>query len=153
MNLFQKTIAAHCLLLLPAAAAFAQKTGGGTVADIKDQPIAFANIVLLAKADSTIITGVTAKEDGTFSISLPQKPCLVRLSSLGYRTLTLPADTLLHRPRLLLESTDSVLGEAVVSARRPISRLEAGAIVTTVENTVLSKSGNAKDLLSRVLGF
>lgn len=153
MNLFLKNLAAHCLLLLPAAAAFAQKTGGGIVADIKDQPIAFANIVLLAKADSTIITGVTAKEDGTFSISLPQKPCLVRLSSLGYRTLTLPADTLLHRPRLLLESTDSVLGEAVVSARRPISRLEAGAIITTVENTVLSKSGNAKDLLSRVPGL
>ncbi len=153
MNLFLKRLPALCLLLLPAATAFAQKTGGGTVADAKDQPIAFANIVLLAKGDSAVITGAMAKEDGTFSISLPEKPCLVCLSSLGYRTLTLPADTLLHRPRLLLESTDSLLGEAVVSARRPISRLEAGAIVTTVENTVLSKSGNAKDLLARVPGL
>lgn len=153
MNLFLKRLPALCLLLLPAATAFAQKTGGGTVADAKDQPIPFANIVLLAKADSAVITGTMAKEDGTFSISLPEKPCLVRLSSLGYRTLTLTADTLLHRPRLLLESTDSLLGEAVVSARRPISRLEAGAIVTTVENTVLSKSGNAKDLLARVPGL
>lgn len=153
MNLFLKRLPALCLLLFPAATAFAQKTGGGTVADAKDQPIPFANIVLLAKADSAVITGAMAKEDGTFSISLPEKPCLVRLSSLGYRTLTLPADTLLHRPRLLLESTDSLLGEAVVSARRPISRLEAGAIVTTVENTVLSKSGNAKDLLARVPGL
>ena len=55
-------------VLLPIAA-FAAGDWKGKVQDDKGEPIPFANVVVVAKTDSTVLSGTTTAEDGTFNIA------------------------------------------------------------------------------------
>ena len=39
----------------------------GRVVDEKGEPVAYANVAVLSKADSTVVCGVVTQEDGTIS--------------------------------------------------------------------------------------
>ena len=58
----------------------------GRVIDEQAQPMAFANVVLLNRSDSTFITGEVTKADGTFYIATDRKDGLLKVSSVGYET-------------------------------------------------------------------
>ena len=59
----------------------------GTVTDMQNQPIGFANIVLLSARDSSFIQGSISQEDGSFEIIAPSpNTYIIKVSSIGYQT-------------------------------------------------------------------
>ena len=56
----------------------------GRVIDEQAQPMPFANVVLVNRADSAFIAGAVTKDDGTFCISTDKQDGLLKVSSVGY---------------------------------------------------------------------
>lgn len=146
-NLMKKlAILLPALLGLPAYGQIA-----GTVVDTARQPVPFANVALLSLPDSALVSGAVTAADGAYRFTSATAGCLLRASALGYHTTYALADTL--RGPLVLRPDGQLLGEATVTAQRPVSRIEGDALVTTVQGSVLEKAGTAEDVLGRVPGI
>lgn len=140
--------------LFTAVAATAQTKGRVTTDD--GQPVAFAGVVILHPADSTVVNACLSGEDGTFTLPAGVRPCLLRVNALGYQTayFPLPAAEAGKPLSLCLRPLKAkALGEATVTAKRPVARIEGDALVTTIESTSLSEAGNANDVLRQVPGI
>lgn len=53
---------------------------------------------------------------------------------------------------LRLDSLEQTLGEAVVSAQRPVARIDGDALVTTVQHTYLSRLKSGEEVLANIPG-
>lgn len=128
------------------------QTVSGKLIDENSQPLPYANVVLLSLPDSTFVTGTISGEDGTFSLATTAGKQLVRISSIGYNTLyraAQPADM-----GVIQLTTDAqMLGEVVVKADLPKTRVKGDAMVTTVTGSVLEKAGTGNDLLDKIPGL
>ena len=58
----------------------------GRVIDEHSQPMPFANVVLVNRADSAFTAGAVTKDDGTFSISTDKQDGLLKVTSVGFTT-------------------------------------------------------------------
>lgn len=122
----------------------------GTVTDTDSNPIEFANVAIYSLPDSTLISGTTTDQEGTFLLladNSNSSNALLRVSFIGYETRTLPA---LSEQTISLHPDTTMLSEVVVEGDLPRIRLRSDAVVATVENTVLSKAGTANDVLKRL---
>lgn len=124
----------------------------GVILDSENQPLPYANIVLQSLPDSTFICGTVSDIDGKFSITCNKKADLLRVSSIGYQTMYInaPQDNI---GTLKLQSTDSELGEIVVKAQMPKTKLQGTAMVTSIEGSALSNAGSCNDILSKIPGI
>lgn len=129
------------------------QTINGKLVDEQNQPMPYANVVLLSLPDSAYVTGVVSREDGTFQLKNPEgTERLVRISSVGYVTIynrCVAGDM----GTLQLQSDAQLLDEVVVKADLPVTRLKADALETSVQGTVLSRAGTAEDVLARIPGL
>ena len=78
-----KKIILISMMCLAAIAATAQGISGRVI-DEQSQPMPFANVVLVNRADSAFIAGAVTKDDGTFSISTDKQDGLLKVSCVGY---------------------------------------------------------------------
>ena len=69
-----------CLVVIASTA----QSISGRVIDEQVQPMPFANVVLVNRADSAFITGAVTKDDGTLSINTDKQDGLLKVSSIGY---------------------------------------------------------------------
>lgn len=131
----------------------AQNTSGKLV-DEKNNPLPFANIVLITLPDSSFVTGTISNNDGTFNLDLPNssKPRTLRFSSIGYTTLYRTA-TSGNMGIIQLNSDEQILDEIIVKGHLPSTSLRNGAIVSNIKNSVLSKAGSANDVLRKMPGI
>ena len=131
----------------------AQNTSGKLV-DEKNNPLPFANIVLITLPDSSFVTGTISNNDGTFNLELPNssKPTTLRFSSIGYTTLYRTA-TSGNMGIIQLNSDEQILDEIIVKGHLPSTSLRNGAIVSNIKNSVLSKAGSANDVLRKMPGI
>ncbi len=145
-----RKIIAIFILLMPICM-FAS-TIRGIVIDAKNSPIAFVNVMLLNRSDSTFVAGTVTKDDGTFTISADCSDGLLKVSSVGYRTLYINA-----RPgnvvNIQMQPDAQILGEVTVKGHRPAYRLTAEGMQTSIEGTVLSQLGTADDVLKHIPGI
>lgn len=85
-NVIKGTSICVLLFLVTATNLMAQHICG-TVTDMQNQPIGFANIVLLSARDSSFIQGSISQEDGSFEIIAPSpNTYIIKVSSIGYQT-------------------------------------------------------------------
>lgn len=120
----------------------------GTVLDTNDNPIEFANVALYSMPDSMLIAGTITNQEGHFSLNSDlASDAFLRVSFIGYETKVVEA---ISDQRIALKPETTELGELVVNGNMPRIRVQNDALVTTVENTVLSKAGTADDLLKRL---
>lgn len=123
----------------------------GRVIDEQAQPMAFVNVVLLNRSDSTFVTGEVTKADGTFFIETDRKDGLLKVSSVGYETKYIDARQG-NAGDIVMLSNIQELGEVEVNAIKPTHKLTTEGIMTTVEHTLLSKAGTANDVLQNLPG-
>lgn len=120
----------------------------GTVNDQIGNPIEYANVALYSMKDSSMITGSVTDSLGNFEINSDViNDTFLEVSMIGYETKTVTADNSLN---IILEEAKNELGEVVVNGSLPKIRIKNDALVTTVENSVLSKAGTANDVLKRL---
>lgn len=121
----------------------------GKLVDEKDQPLPYANIVLLSLPDSAFVTGTMSDENGSFALEATATNQLVRISSIGFETIYKsinPPDLGIIR----LVSDVQQLGEVIVKGSLPITRMKGNAMVTSVSGTVLEKAGTTEQLLDKI---
>lgn len=123
----------------------------GRVVDEHNQPLSFANVVLLSLPDSAYVTGTVSREDGTFSLE-NKGANLLCVSFVGYTT-TYKKCASGNAGTLQLLPDMQLLDEVVVKGNLPVTRMKDDALATTVQGTVLSKVGTAEDVLARIPGL
>ena len=145
-----RRIALLCACLLATLALQAQHLTGKLL-DEKNQPLPYANIVLLSLPDSAFVAGCVSADDGTFSLNASCDRRVIRISSIGYATLYKEC-TGQDLGTLQLQPDARMLGEVVVKADLPKVRLKGDAQVTTVQGSILEKAGTGNDLLNKLPG-
>ena len=145
-----RLIAFLCACLLATLATQAQ-TLTGKLLDENNQPLPYANIVLLSLPDSAFVAGCVSADDGTFSLNASCDRRVIRISSIGYATLYKEC-TGQDLGTLQLQPDARMLGEVVVKADLPKVRLKGDAQVTTVQGSILEKAGTGNDLLNKLPG-
>ncbi|MBO4659571.1 MAG: carboxypeptidase regulatory-like domain-containing protein, partial [Prevotella sp.] len=119
----------------------------GRVIDEQSQPMPFANVVLVNRADSAFIAGTMTKDDGTFSISTDKQDGLLKVTSVGYTTKYLDARTG-NVGDIQMQPDDQTLGEVVVKGSRPQYKMTTGGMTVDIQNSLLKDVGTADNVLS-----
>ena len=127
---------------------FAQMISGSICGE-NSSPVEFANVVLTA-ADSSFVSGTISDENGNFTIGKNPNAVFLTVSCIGYETKVLSLDDNLEK--IVLKTSDTELDEITVSAGLPKTRIKDGAMVTDVQNTLLSKTLSAERMLSKLPG-
>ena len=128
------------------------QTVSGKLIDENRQPLPYANVVLLSLPDSAFVSGTISGEDGSFTLEATSENQIVKISSIGYKTVCKPVSPA-NIGIVQLVSDAQMLGEVVVKGNLPVTRMKGDAMVTSVENSVLSKVGSANDVLTKIPGI
>ena len=138
-----------CLLISAGLTSYAQEVLKGRVLDEEDKPVAYANVALLAKADSTVTSGTITAEDGTFTIPSAEDGILM-VSMLGYETMYLtPSEDM----TVILKEDSTMLEGAVATGMMVKTRITSDSMVTEIQGTVLGNSGTVLEMLGKVPGM
>ena len=138
------------MMCLVAIASTAQDISGRVI-DEQAQPMPFVNVVLVNRADSAFTAGAVTKDDGTFSISTDKQDGLLKVTSVGYTTKFLDARQG-YVGDIQMQPDAQMLSEVVVKGQMPTHKMTTEGVLTTVENTLLSKAGTANDVLKQLPG-
>ncbi|MFV8225369.1 TonB-dependent receptor domain-containing protein [Christiangramia aquimixticola] len=142
-------------LCLFCTVAFSQNRLTGNVVDTSQEPLAFANVILLNAKDSvSVIKGTVTEEDGTFILNdLAEETYLLKVTFVGYedylKRVKLKNDT--HLKNITVSQASGDLDEITIQARKPKISREVDRIVFDVENSTLS-TGNTWDILKKSPG-
>ncbi len=153
------------LLLLPllfftCTVLFAQQASiQGLLLDDARNPVAYANVLLLHAADSSLVKGALTEENGLFRFDgLAAGKYKVTASMVGYTrtmtpiiTITEASGTIELEP-LLLQQTATNLSEVVVEGQRPLIEQQLDKTVMNVENSIISTGGTALEVLEKAPG-
>ncbi len=146
---------AICLTFNMFAARQATTEVRGTVTDAAGAPVGFAT-AFLSNADGAVVSGTSADAEGRFSLKAAQGTYTFTVSLVGYRdavqTVTLQ-DAVLELPPVRLQEDTEMLGEAVVQAVMPKTKLTGEGLATSVHGSVLENAGTANDVLGKVPGL
>ena len=110
----------------------------GRVLDENQVPMPYVNVLLLNSADSSFVQGTVTGEDGAFSIAGELETGILRISSVGYKTLCIdvtPGDV----GSIVIEPDAAMLDEVVVKGYRPVHKLGKEGLLTTIEGSILSQ--------------
>lgn len=141
-----KRIVLLSMICLVAITSTAQSISG-CVIDEQAQPMPFANVVLVNRADSAFIAGTVTKDDGTFSISTDIQDGLLKVTSVGYTTKYLDARTG-NVGDIQMQPDTKELSEVVVKGERPQYKMTTGGMTVDIQNSLLKDVGTADDVLS-----
>ncbi len=137
-------------IILPVS--LSAQTVSGKLIDENRNPLPYANVVLLSLPDSVFVNGTISGEDGSFTLEATSENQIVKISSIGYKTVYKPT-TPAQIGIVQLVSDAQMLGEVVVKGNIPVTRIKNDALETKVQGTVLSKAGTAEDVLAHIPGL
>ena len=144
-------------LLMPALG-YAQIQGA--VRDGNNQPLSFANVLLMNPKDSTVVTGLMASEEGTYNFtSFKPGTYMVGVSMLGYKpAYSAPfeiqaANVHFHNEPIIVESESHQLQDVNVVAKKPLYEMKIDRMVVNVENSITSAGSTALEVLEKSPGI
>lgn len=110
----------------------------GKVMDMKGEPLAFANVVLLNRTDSAFVKGAVSGEDGSFVIDTSCNGGIIKVTSVGYKTVCKDC-TGENVGIIKMEEDSKMLGEVIVKSSLPKTILKNGGMTTTVAGSYLRR--------------
>lgn len=146
-------------------ASFAQQTelpkGNGKISgqvldNDSNQPVEFANIVLLDPKTTKAVDGTVCDMDGKFTLTkLAEGTYTLTVTFIGYETKTIENITVDKRgevqlPTIKLSTGAKVLSEVVVEGQRSLIEEKVDRTVYNAEQDATTKGGDATDVLKRV---
>lgn len=123
----------------------------GRVLDEKHVQLAYANVVLLNRIDSTFVQGTVTGDDGRFTFNIDCLDGIMRITSVGYKTRLIDVISE-NTGDIVMEPDANMLDEVVVKGHRPVHKLGREGLVTTVDGSILSQLGTAEDVLRNIPG-
>lgn len=143
------------LLILCSSLSFAQHSVQGKVLDEANNPVAFANVILLSAKDSvTVYKGAVTRETGDFDFEQVEDDLyLLKVSFVGFQDLLTQVEIAQDKDlgTLFLKESVSDLDEVSVIGKKPVITRSIDRITFEVENSTLS-TGNTYELLKRTPG-
>ena len=137
------------LLLAAGFTSYALEDWKGRVTDSAGEPVAYANVVLLSRADSTVISGAVTDESGSYVLPTDEDGILM-VAMMGYQTIyTEPSEG----GDIRLQEDTSLLEGAVATGMMVKTRITANSMVTDIPGTVLGSSGTVLEMLGKVPGM
>ena len=130
----------------------AQTTISGKITNEKSEPIEFANIVVLTE-DSTFISGTISDQNGKFSVTNSKNAVFLNVSCIGYETFYKKISEIDDLQNIILNASTEQLDEITVTANVPRTQLKDGAMVTTVQGSLLAKTGSTTRMLGKIPGL
>jgi len=121
--------------------AFAQEyTLSGRVVDVNNNPIEFANVVLLTENEDDYFTGTSTDDTGFFNLTtLTERTFFLKISYVGFedfnQKIVLTSD--LDLKTIILKESSENLGEVTVVAIKPTITRKPDRLIFNVENTAL----------------
>ena len=144
-----KILISICLLISAGLTSYAQEVLKGRVLDVENNPVAYANVALLSKVDSTVVNGTITGEDGTFAIAADDDGILM-VAMLGYETMyIMPSEGM----TVTLKEDSTMLEGAVSTGMMVKTRVTANSMMTEIQGTVLGNSGTVLEMLGKVPGM
>ena len=144
-----KILISICLLVSAGLTSYALEDWKGRVTDMRGEPVAYANVVLLSKTDSTVVSGAVTDESGAYSLNTDEDGILM-VSMLGYETVYLaPSEDM----AVVLKEDSAMLEGAVSTGMMVKTRVTATSMVTEIQGTVLGNSGSVLEMLGKVPGM
>ena len=143
------------LLILFTNSLFAQHTIKGKLVTETNNPVAFANIILLDAQDSTsVYKGTISEDNGEFLLEeIASNEYLLKVSFVGYeeylQKISVNSDKKIRK--ITLKEGASNLDEVTINARKPKITRSIDRITFDVENSTLSR-GNSWDILRQTPG-
>ena len=145
------------LFVLIGQLCFAQNSISGQLLDENEAPIEFANVILYATADSSMVKVETSNSDGKFAFKgMISGNYFLKSSFVGYQEIEVndldlsSSDIDLGGISFTIEST--TLQEATVTARRAIVEVKPDRTVFNVEGTINAVGDDAISLLRKAPG-
>ena len=127
----------------------------GTAVDGDGAPAGFATVYLTG-ADGAVVCGTAADADGRFELRAAYGEYTLTVSLVGYKDASQTVrlkDALMEIPPIKLEEDSEMLGEAMVQAVMPKTRITGEGLATSVRGSVLENAGTARDVLGKVPGL
>ncbi len=132
---------------------FAQTTVNGRVLSKSNEPIPFANILILNQADSSLVQGGISDLEGLFSIPYQhQGSVYASVSYIGYNA----SDILINNDgqevelgTIILEEDKIALNEIVVKSRVPLFEQKIDRVVVNVKSSVTNAGNTALNVLNK----
>lgn len=121
----------------------------GRVVDEAGHPIEFANISLLSEQNATFINGGVSNENGDFVIPCKEKKITLKVSYIGYKTVTREISVGHIGSVTLLPETYMVKG-VEIKGEIPQYKPTTGGVTVDVQHSLLRDIGTADDLLSMI---
>ena len=107
----------------------------GRIVDEHHRPVDFANVALLSVEDSAFITGGVTNENGQFVIPCEAKRAIVKVSCVGYQTISRTYGIGKVGDITMKEATMN-LQKVVVKGHRPIFKTEGTKLVVDIQKSV-----------------
>jgi outer membrane receptor protein involved in Fe transport len=137
----------------------AQTSISGVVFDEQNHPVAFANVLLLAVADSSFVKGGIVSEDGNFSLSqIVPGEYFLKVFMIGYNEqMTAPfvlvaSNEDKHFDQIILGENRVLMNEVQVIAKKPVYEQKIDRMIVNVANSITSSGNNALEVLERSPG-
>ncbi|MDX1426465.1 MAG: outer membrane beta-barrel family protein [Salegentibacter mishustinae] len=143
------------LLILFTNSLFAQHTIKGKLVTETNNPVTFANVILLDAQDSTsVYKGTISEDNGEFLLEeIASNDYLLKVSFVGYeeylQKISVNSDKKIRK--ITLKEGASNLDEVTINARKPKITRSIDRITFDVENSTLSR-GNSWDILRQTPG-
>ena len=131
----------------------------GSVHDLDNKPVSFANVLLLNQKDSTVVTGMMVTEEGTYSITnFKPGTYIMGVKMIGYKSSFSAPFTItssnehLHNEPIIVEEDAHQLQDVNIVAKKPIYELKIDRMVVNVENSITSSGNTALEVLEKSPG-
>ena len=147
-----------CLIIMTISAFAARQNETvlrGTALETGGAPAGFATIYL-TNAEGAVVIGTSADADGRFELKAAQGTYTLTVSLVGFKDASQPVtlnQAQQELPPIRLEEDKQLLGEAVVQAVMPKTKLTGEGLATSVHGSVLENAGTARDVLGKVPGL
>lgn len=120
-------------------------------------PIVAATIRILSQQDSTLITGVSSKTDGTFSVSLNHGTYITQITFVGYtdlfRVVTLtPSHPTVKLDTITLYESHIMLDEAIITGQAPEIVVKGDTLEYNADSYKVTETAVIEDLLKKMTG-
>ena len=135
---------------------FAQGKITGKVVDKQSsQAMPYVAVTVLKAVDSSVVAGALTGENGSFSIAkVPQGEYLVRIASMGYKTvfqpLSLTNGANANMGRIAISAQPTMIDNVVVEAERSMVEYKLDKRVVNVDKNIVAGGGTATDVLESV---
>jgi outer membrane receptor protein involved in Fe transport len=130
---------------------FSQLKISGTIVDIDNQPIEFANVILLNENKTEIIIGTITDEKGIFIVNTDKKGnFILQVSFIGFDIYTRSINQIEELGKIILKPNTTELNEVEIIGRKKIIERKEDKIVFNVQNTPLNKGNDGLEVLKNV---